>query len=101
MNEHHIITNRCIVDGILHLTVDGYNLEVSLHDVSPVFANASELEIQSFEVTPSGYGLHWPLLDEDISIDGLLEDTRTLDDERPCPTRLSSISSTQAFAVSG
>ena len=25
-----------------------------------------------FEISPSGYGIHWPLLDEDLSIDGLL-----------------------------
>ncbi|MBF0567096.1 MAG: DUF2442 domain-containing protein, partial [Nitrospirae bacterium] len=25
-----------------------------------------------FEISPSCYGIHWPLLDEDISIDGLL-----------------------------
>ena len=29
-------------------------------------------ERATFEISPSGYGIHWPLLDEDISIDGLL-----------------------------
>ncbi|WP_084032128.1 DUF2442 domain-containing protein [Desulfonatronum lacustre] len=101
MNEHHIITNRCIVDGVLHLTVDGYDLEVNLRDVSSAFANASELEMRAFEVTPSGYGLHWPLLDEDISIDGLLGKTQMLDDEHHFTTRPSNTSSAPAFAVSG
>ncbi|MBW2657327.1 MAG: DUF2442 domain-containing protein, partial [Deltaproteobacteria bacterium] len=33
---------------------------------------ASEEERNNFEISLSGYGIHWPLLDEDISIDGLL-----------------------------
>jgi hypothetical protein len=25
-----------------------------------------------YEISPSGYGIRWPLIDEDLSIDGLL-----------------------------
>ncbi|MDP2982675.1 MAG: DUF2442 domain-containing protein [Candidatus Latescibacter sp.] len=25
-----------------------------------------------YKIQPSGYGIHWPLIDEDIAIDGLL-----------------------------
>ena len=34
--------------------------------------NASDIERKIYEISPSGYGIHWPLLDEDLSIDGLL-----------------------------
>mgnify|MGYP006293266545 CR=1 FL=1 len=27
---------------------------------------------ETIEVSPAGYGLHWPLVDEDLSIDGIL-----------------------------
>jgi len=27
----------------------------------------------NFEVSPSGYGIHWPELDEDLSIDGMIK----------------------------
>jgi len=37
-----------------------------------VLEKASDEERDNFEISPSGYGIHWPLLDEDISIDGLL-----------------------------
>ena len=30
-------------------------------------------EQNEFDVSPSGYGIYWPLIDEDISIDGLLD----------------------------
>jgi len=29
-------------------------------------------ESAAYEISPSGYGIHWPLIDEDLSIDGLL-----------------------------
>nr|WP_253276482.1 DUF2442 domain-containing protein [Synechococcus sp. PCC 6312] len=25
-----------------------------------------------YQVSPAGYGIHWPLIDEDLSINGLL-----------------------------
>jgi len=27
-------------------------------------------------VSPSGYGIHWPELDEDLSIDGMIKATK-------------------------
>lgn len=34
----------------------------------PSLANADDSQRQRFEISPSGYGIHWPDLDEDISI---------------------------------
>jgi len=72
MDIHHKIEKVTVEKGILILSVDGHSLQISLKDVSGILANAKEEEQQAFEVTPSGYGIHWPLIDEDISIDGLL-----------------------------
>ncbi len=33
----------------------------------------------NFEVSPAGYGVHWPDVDEDLSIDGLIGI------KHPCP----------------
>ena len=71
MGRHHKIEKVTIEKGILSLSVDGSSLQINLKDVSGVLANAKE-EQQEFEVSPSGYGIHWPLIDEDLSIDGLL-----------------------------
>ena len=27
----------------------------------------------AFKVSPSGYGIHWPLIDEDLSFNGLIK----------------------------
>ena len=72
MGRHHKIEKVTIEKGILSLIVDGSSLQINLADVSGVLANAKKEEQQAFEVSPSGYGIHWPLIDEDISIDGLL-----------------------------
>lgn len=35
-------------------------------------ANASWLERSRAELSPSGYGIHWPLVDEDLAVGPLL-----------------------------
>lgn len=72
MNEHHHIEHVRVEKGSLSLTVDGVRIQCELKDVSSLLAAAKEEEKKTFEVSPSGYGIHWPLIDEDISIDGLL-----------------------------
>ncbi len=72
MNEHHQVTDIRLEGENLCLTIDGERKTFSLVKVSSCLATASEEERNLFEISPSGYGIHWPLLDEDISIDGLL-----------------------------
>lgn len=72
MKEFHDICDLKFEDGFLIVTIDGEARRFQLEEVSPILAKASEEERSSFEISPSGYGIHWPLLDEDISIDGLL-----------------------------
>lgn len=35
-------------------------------------ARASQVERSRAELTPSGYGIHWPLIDEDLAVGPLL-----------------------------
>jgi hypothetical protein len=72
MKKHHHVENVRVEHGILSLVVDGTNIERNLRDISPLLAAARTDEQMNFEISPSGYGIHWPLIDEDISIDGLL-----------------------------
>jgi hypothetical protein len=34
---------------------------------------ATDVERKDFKISPSGYGIHWRQLDEDLSINGLLK----------------------------
>lgn len=38
----------------------------------PRLRGASQDKLNHFEISPSGYGIHWPDLDEDISIKSFL-----------------------------
>lgn len=65
--------DRLGFDGdIMVLLVDGAEHRVPLSEVSPKLLAASQAEREKYEISPSGYGIHWPALDEDLSIDGLL-----------------------------
>ena len=72
MAVYHTVEEIKIENGIIFLKVDGQHVSKALNEISPVFISASEKELSYYELSSSGYGLHWPLLDEDISIDGLL-----------------------------
>jgi hypothetical protein len=39
---------------------------------SAILATATPEQRRQAELSPGGYGIHWPLLDEDISIGGLV-----------------------------
>jgi hypothetical protein len=72
MTKYHDIGELKFEGETLVITVDGQVHRYPLETVSPALKNASENERYAFELSPSGYGIHWPQLDEDISIDGLL-----------------------------
>ena len=38
----------------------------------PRLASGTDSERSNFEISGAGYGLHWPELDEDIGVEGLL-----------------------------
>jgi len=72
MTLYHQIENIRIEHGRLSLVVDGQAISKSIADISSALAGASDQQLTQFQVSPSGYGIHWPLLDEDVSVDGLL-----------------------------
>jgi len=72
MNKCHKIEKVSFVKEKLILKVDGRKYSFPLADISKRLANASHAERENYEVSPSGYGIHWPLIDEDLSIDSLI-----------------------------
>jgi len=66
---------------VIHVTVTEDTLSVDLEDGRTVFvpigwyprlAHGTPEERTNFEISGAGYGIHWPDLDEDIGIEGLL-----------------------------
>ncbi|MFQ3578908.1 MAG: DUF2442 domain-containing protein [Bacteroidales bacterium] len=55
------------------INLNGQILSFRLSDISEKLSRATLTELQDYKISPSGYGIHWKQLDEDISINGLLE----------------------------
>lgn len=72
MKKHHEVTRARVVSGGLHMTVEGKRYRVELAAVSSRLACAGPEDQRRFEVSPAGYGIHWPTVDEDLSVDGLI-----------------------------
>ena len=65
-----------IVDGELIVRlVDGRKVVVPL-EWFPRLAKATDEERSKFELLGDGEGIHWPDIDEDLSVQGLLFGTR-------------------------
>lgn len=70
--KYHEIRNICFTEEKIFLLIDGKEYIFPLSKVSEKLLHATKIEQEKYEISPSGYGIHWPLIDEDISIDGLL-----------------------------
>lgn len=76
MIASHKIEELTFDDKNMFLTVDGRKISIALEAVSVKLSNASAIEKSLFTISPSGYGVHWPLIDEDISIDQLIKQAK-------------------------
>ena len=72
MKAYHEIKNLHFSGEYMVLTIDGNQKKFRIKEISPALERASQDERNVYEISPSGYGIHWSLIDEDISIDGLL-----------------------------
>jgi Protein of unknown function (DUF2442) len=66
---------------VIHVKIDDDTLSVDLEDgrtISvpigwyPRLTHGSPTERANFQISSAGYGIHWPDLDEDIGVEGLL-----------------------------
>jgi hypothetical protein len=56
----------------LILVLTDRRVRISWERCSKKLASATELQRSTMELSPGGYGIHWPLLDEDLSVPGLV-----------------------------
>lgn len=80
VTEPRLLNAQITEDEIIAHLVDGRTISVPLI-WSWRLAEASEAQRQHFEILGDGQGIHWPDLDEDISVEGMLYGT-------PAPTKL-------------
>jgi hypothetical protein len=79
MSKIHNVGSTKVENDSLFLEVDGKAYSIYLPACSPRLAQATSAQRQHIEVSPSGYGLHWPEIDEDLAITPLLKDAKVLE----------------------
>ncbi len=83
MNQFHDVQEIEFDDTNLILSVDGQEYRLPLSAVSHKLAKGRDAERRIYQISPSGYGVRWPVVDEDLSIDGLLKLAASLSENKP------------------
>lgn len=73
MIADHQISSISFEQDSICLSIDGKVLVLPLEKVSKKLQEASDVQRKFFKVSPSGYGIHWPLIDEDLGVDALVK----------------------------
>lgn len=77
MNKLHDIKQVKFEEDNLILSVDNKVYCFPLVVISHRLLKATETERHIYQISPSGYGINWLIIDEDLSIDGLLKLAQT------------------------
>lgn len=74
MRTTEVITASSIetTDEELVIRLADREVRIRWERCSPILAAATADERHKAELSPGGYGIHWPSLDEDLSIGGLV-----------------------------
>lgn len=72
MEKIHDIEELTFINDQMRIKIDGKEHIFPLNKISKRLLKASPKEKEKYEISPSGYGIHWPLIDEDLSVDSLL-----------------------------
>jgi hypothetical protein len=68
-------------DELIVSLVDGRRISVPLVWY-PRLSHATQKERESYELMGRGTGIHWPLIDEDLSISGILRGNPSYESEK-------------------
>jgi hypothetical protein len=72
----HNIEKVSFEGNFITLQINGEALILHLDKLSPKLFKANKMERELYKISPSGYGIRWPLIDEDISIEAILKNQR-------------------------
>jgi hypothetical protein len=72
LHDHRVSNVRVADESLIVKLKDGREIHVPL-DWFPKLQRATKEQREKWEASAAGYGIHWPLIDEDLSVDGLLK----------------------------
>lgn len=71
ITDERVADVRCTDDALIVDLMDGRTISVPIAWF-PLLMNATTEERANWEACGGGYGIHWPDVDEDLSVEGLL-----------------------------
>jgi hypothetical protein len=91
MNTFHSVQSTQVDRDYFYLAVDGKQYRIPWAKCSPRLAKATLAQRKRLEISPSGYGIHWPEIDEDLAITPLLRGAQVVSAAPSPKSRLSSL----------
>lgn len=71
--KYHIIKNISFEGFLMKINIDNVNYCIDLKEHSKKLAGSNLKVKNNYKISPSGYGIHWEDIDEDLSVDGILK----------------------------
>jgi hypothetical protein len=88
MNSLAVVEREAVASGVVvtedELTIsllDGRRISVPLVWY-PRLSHATQMEREKYELIGRGTGIHWPLIDEDLSVSGILKGNPSFESEK-------------------
>ena len=69
----HKIREITFEKDLIILDIDEQIFKFTLESISEKLLKANDFQRQFYKVSPSGYGIYWPLLDEVLSVEQLIK----------------------------
>ena len=73
MDKQYNISNIDFSEELIILSVDGKTYQIPIIQASKLLAQATDIERKMYRISPSGYGIHWYAIDEDLTTKGLIK----------------------------
>ena len=73
MDKQYNISNIEFSGKFIVISVDGKTHKIPIVQASKRLAEATDIEREMYCISPSGYGIHWYAIDEDLTTKGLIK----------------------------
>jgi len=73
MDKRYNVSNIDFNGELMILSVDEKTYQIPIAQASKRLAQATDIERKMYRISPSGYGIHWSAIDEDLTTKGLIK----------------------------
>ncbi len=73
MDKQYNVSNIEFRGEWIILSVNEETYQIPIAQASKKLAQATDIERKMYRISPSGYGIHWYVIDEDLTIKGLIK----------------------------